>query len=416
MRRSLGRDVLPAFLTDASFYLALFTLSEVLHASGASSRAVAAVFGTYTVAYAAIVPWLGRATDRSSRRGSLIAGSGLFLLTSLFLAGALELTPAAAGGLADVRLRFPVPGGVSAVVYASMAAYALANALFWPALQARIGDCEPDPAALVRAIRRFNVGWTAGKALGFLVGGLLLQHLASGSLAVVGAAAALVLVSVAVRPRPAPATTGGDTSAAAPPAAAPVDRPRAEKRAFLLAGLVANFVLWGSLATVKALAPKLGEALGLDAFQTGALVFAALVAQGVGFVALDRATRWAYRPHLLVAAAPASALGLALVYGADGFAVALLGVVLVGLGQAVTYTASVFYSLAYDGRRGLRTGIHEAVLGAGGALPILGGQVADLTGDLRAPLAVVGVASVVAAIGVAWLLFGGAGRRGGEAA
>ena len=38
--------------------------------------------------------------------------------------------------------------------------------------------------------------------------------------------------------------------------------------------------------------------------------------------------------------------------------------VIVGLAQAVTYAASVFYSLDHDEKRGMRTGIHEAVLAA----------------------------------------------------
>jgi hypothetical protein len=65
----------------------------------------------------------------------------------------------------------------------------------------------------------------------------------------------------------------------------------------------------------------------------------------------------------------------------------LLGALLVGLAQGVTYACSVFYSLDYDQRRGLRTGIHERVLALGGALPLAGGALADASGG--SPSAVV---------------------------
>jgi hypothetical protein len=166
------------------------------------------------------------------------------------------------------------------------------------------------------------------------------------------------------------------------------------------------------VATLKGLAPKLGDHLGVGAGEMGALLFLTLVAQGVGFFALGSSERWGYRRATLLAAVPAAVLGLGLWLLAgrlDGvlvLAVAGLGALAVGAAQAVTYAASVFYSIDYDERRGLRTGIHEAVLGIGGGLEILGGILADATGRPDAPLLLMIGLGLVASAGGVWLLRG----------
>lgn len=402
------RDLVPAFMTDAGLYLTVFALSHVLDAAGASSGEVAAVFGVYTLAYAALAPLVGGVSDGRSRRRSLLLGGGLFLATAIGLAALIELTPGSTPEAPlGVAARLPVPGGVPAVVYTGMTLFALANALFWPALQARIGDFERDPAALGRAIRFFNIGWTAGKALGFLAAGVLFELHPPACLAAGALSATVVLAALAVAPDAPAAPDVGPPPGPAPPSATPPEL----KRAFLIAALVTNFGLWGTLATLKALAPKLGTALGLSELETGALLFAALAAQGVGFVALDRTERWAYRRGPLLAATPLAATGLGLLYLASGLPLALVGALLIGSAQAVSYASSVFYSLDYEaGRRGLRTGIHEAVLGAGGALPILGGWLADRTGELEAPLLFMCALGAAASVVVVALLRRADGR------
>jgi MFS family permease len=191
----------------------VFTLGYVLDADGASSRDVALVFGVYTVSYALIAPVLGRASDADGRRRSVVVGAGLFLLASLALAAVFELD--ASGGDLAVRLR--VPGSPRGWAYGAVALFALSNAFFWPAFQARIGDREGDPEALGRAIRAFNVGWTSGKATGFLAAGVLFQAAPEACFPVAAAAAGLVLACVVVevglgsaRPGEGSGAEGGD--------------------------------------------------------------------------------------------------------------------------------------------------------------------------------------------------------------
>jgi MFS family permease len=400
--RSRLFDTAPAFFTDAGFYVIVFALEYALNAEGASSRDVVLVFGIYTLAYAVLAPLLGRASDARGRRRSVLAGSALFALIALALWALIALTPSVDGTRVAARVG---PLGVRGWAYLGIAGLAVANALFWPALQAQIGDRERDPEALGLAIRRFNVAWTTGKGGGFLAAGFLFAWAPGSCLPVGAAAGALVFLCLFFDRRdPVPQTPLTEAKRVNP-------KPVSLKRAFLLAALLANLVLWGSLATLKGLAPKLGALLAVGAPETGGVLFLALTAQGVGFALLGAADRWAYRPLLLAAALPVAGLGLTLVVlagKAQGSGWTLLlagaGVVGIGLAQAVTYAGSVFYSLDYDERRGVRAGIHEAVLGLGGGLSILGGVLADETGFLEAPLLLMVAIAVVGAFGVWWLL------------
>jgi predicted MFS family arabinose efflux permease len=162
--------------------------------------------------------------------------------------------------------------------------------------------------------------------------------------------------------------------------------------------------VWAALGTVQSLAPKLARSLGISPFEAGALVCAGLSAQGAVFLSLGGSRAWAYRPLWLLASTPVCALGVGLILVADGFPLAAAGALLVGSAQAITYASSVFYALDYDHRRGLRTGIHEANLALAGALPMLGGWLADRLDWLRAPLVVVLVPCLLVALASALLL------------
>lgn len=403
-RRTAVLDVVPGLLVDCAFYLDVFALQFLVRSLGGSSLGVALVFGIYTVTYAVLAPLLGRASDRGDRRRVLRASALLFAAIPAGLAALLVVGPGAAPGTVAVAARLPAgPFGPAAWVYLASALFALSNALFWPALQARIGDRETDPAARGRAIRRFNVGWTIGKALGFLVGGAVFQR-APGACLPLGAVLAAAVFLLLLLDPPGAAGAGAPGSAPAPDAPAPAGPPQAVKRAYLLAALAANFAVWSALSTLQSLAPTLAESLAIGPEEAGLLVFLALGAQGAVFLSLGGSRAWAYRPLTLLLSTPVAALGLGLVLLAEGLPLAAAGAVLAGAAQAVAYAASVFYSLDYDHQRGLRTGVHEANLALAGAVPMLGGWVADQAGALRAPLVVALVPCLLAAVVVALLL------------
>jgi len=398
----------PAFLVDFTFYLDVLVLEHLLHYAGRSSFEVALVFGVYTLAYALLAPLLGKASDRGDRRRSLLVGAAVFTLVPVLLALNLELAPAA--GEVSVRAR-ALPLGLAA--YLGIGVLALANGLFWPAIQARLGDRARTARERARRIRRFNVAWTSGKACGVLVAAAWLVRSPGSVLPGAALLGSVVWLLVWIdRGAPSPADPVAPPGEAAELAAVPTDPAvavpppsQAEKRPFLIASLIANFAVWAAVATLVSLAPKVAERYGLSPWTSGVVLGTCLGAQGVVFLVLGNASRWAYRWTLLLAACPLAGLGLGLVACADRLGVGALACVvgagLVGSAQAVTYAASVFYALDYDEHRGLRTGIHEATLALGGALPLAGGLLADAQGDVRAALLLgLGVCGV-ASLGVA---------------
>jgi MFS family permease len=407
--RVAASDFLPAFLLDAACYLAFFVLSHLVDEGGGDSLDVALVFGIYTALYAVLAPLLGRASDGRGRRRGLLLGAALQVAVPLLLVQALVVTPGGGPRGFSVSARWL---SVPALAYLAVAVIAVANACFWPAFQARIGDRERDPAGLGRAIRVFNVGWTMGKALGFVAGGALYAWSPVGCLQAVAGAGVVLLLAIACDPTPG----GGPRRGEAPAPVVeegPTALPRELKRAYLLSALAANLILWGAVATLAGLAPKLlGEVADLSPLQEGLVLGGALGAQGLAFFALGDSRRWAYRPGGLLAAVPVALGGLGLLWFAQGLGLAIAAGLLLGLAQALTYAASVFYSLDFDTHRGLRTGIHEANLALGGALPILGGWLADISGELRAPLAMMLGIGLVATLLVTTLLLRAERRRG----
>ena len=78
----------------------------------------------------------------------------------------------------------------------------------------------------------------------------------------------------------------------------------------------------------------------------------------------------------------------------------------VGVGMSKTYFSSIYYSLDSDHSHHARGGIHEAVLGSGGALaPPLAGAAAILFANIRAPYVFAFAFLVLGMLLQAWLYY-----------
>ncbi len=372
-------DFLPALLVDLAIYLVNFTLQHVLAdrlGRTAEAELPLAIFSNaYVGAYVLGTLGLGLIADRPGwRRPSIFVGLLVLALVTIFMA---------TDGLAR-----SLP-----VFYGTIAVAGLGSAFFWPALQARIGD-RWDQGRLPAALNRFNVGWTLGKALGLWVAGLLYGQ---GPRYALVAAAAAVLLALACQ------VLDRAPEVAARPA--PSVSEQKKKRGFLVSALATNFALWGLATTVIALIPVLGAELGIGDGDQGFLCGGLVLAQSVVFMLLGKSRRWTYRRLLVIGVALLGALAALGLYAASGVMAAAIASLAAGALGGAAYAFSIFYSLDYDERRGLRMSVNEAVLGLGGLfVPLAGSGLARATHVSRMPYLLAGAMCLGGALLSSFLL------------
>jgi MFS family permease len=311
--------------------------------------------------------------------GADSAGLGLL---NLVMAGSYVVFCLILGPLSDRWGRrrlivFGVVCGVAALVLAAgagsfwqlcaaMALFSAGQGAYWPALEADIAD-HSSPLELPRRLGKFNASWCLGFVVGWPLGGIVGQGLEPRVVLLIGAGVALLtqaayLVRV-FAPEPVDGAEPDEFS-----------RERAARRAvpFWTIALVLNFAAMGLSNTLRSQAPEVtgGEHMALGGLY-GALFFGAQV--GV-FVLLALWRGWHYRAAPLVAGSAVAVVGAG-ICGLSPWPVSFsLGCLLSGLGCGVAYYSSIYYSVAAAAARGHRGGIHEAVLGAGGAaVPYAGG-------------------------------------------
>ena len=277
-------------------------------------------------------------------------------------------------------------------VAASMWLSAVGAALFWPQLETEIGH-RASGKLLGRRMGLFNLSWSIGNAPAPFVGGLLYVveprlplWVAAGGGGLIG----LILLlyrhlcrRAGERLEPLPAAEGDrEPLRPVPPRIPPM------LILFIWLAWVGNFVSYASQVVSRSLFQNLGRSLDYSAPQIGWLMALLGVTRTAMLLVLQRARWWLYRGRFLLLF-QAVLLGGLVCLGVPGpMFLAGLGMALVGAGAAMAYTASMFYSVegAHYGRAS--TGVHEAVLGSGGAFGLLlAGQAAPaVTGaDPRSP-------------------------------
>lgn len=310
---------------------------------------------------------MGRLADRASK--SLLARAGC---AGAFLSC---LAISWADSLAGLFLTVPLLG--------------LAGSVFWPTVQGAIGS-ETEPARMERAIGLFNVLWSVGKGMGFLMAGWMTGTLGPRYALWSAAAAGLAILLFY------PSKDGR-------PAARAEAKPLAGRAAFRALGYVANFFAFGVGSTLQIHFFKylsrndLGTTLKDRETFFGAFLGAIFLSQTATFMAMQRGSRWTYRrgPLYLSQILLASTALLLTVAGDDR--IILLLAPLVGVGLGFSYASSIYYSLHGSDEHGKYSGIHEAVLGAGNIVfPFAGGILADAAGDLRVPYWLAGGAVLAA--------------------
>jgi MFS family permease len=351
----LWRYCLASLTYDLLFFMAWHAIPALALRRGASSSQLGLLQTTSSVAYVAVCLWAGRLADRVPKPRLMTIGCAGILAWCVGLA---------------------LSGSLNAL-YALVAFGGIAGAIFWPAIQGALG-AETPPERMDRALGLFNVTWSAGKAAGFFAAGAISAWMEPST--TLWIAAALAFPTWLLLPR-------DERPAVRDPA-----HPRGEERAvFRTLGYVANFAAFGVgsafqiqfLKYLKEAGP--GSRLGPETF-FGIFLGSVFAAQTVSFWLLQRGEAWAYRRGLLYASQAVLAAGVLGVAAAPSDLLILALTPVVGAGLGFSYASSIYYSLHGPADHGRYAGLHEAVLGAGTVLvPLLGGALADATGELRAP-------------------------------
>ncbi|HOM82957.1 MAG TPA: MFS transporter [Armatimonadota bacterium] len=298
----------------------------------------------------------GGLSDRWGRRPATIVGALAYALAFLGAYHAHSLT----------------------ALIAAAGAIGTAGGLYWPSLEATIADAYGH-GPLGRGLLLFNVGWTSGMMMGAMASGRLAD---AGSQLPFAAGAAVALAALPLLffwpPRQVPSATQEALPEEGKVAPHVVDH-------YLTLARIANFSAFFAVVSLRALFPKLATDLGFSGGSIGMLIAITSLAQAVAFIPFAFWRRWQYQlgPFLVAEAMMVMALlGIARVSSAIAFGLLFA---VVGAACALTYTASLFYSLNRPADRGKMGALHEAILGSGSVLgPILGGTLAQHAG-LRSP-------------------------------
>ena len=145
------RLALAATASDLALYLIMLSLPYRVMGLGAGSEVLGLVPLAYAVPYSLTAATAGRVSDRRARRGPIRVGLTVAIGASLLLTQVDAVAP----------------------ILAAVSLLGIGLGFFWPSVQAGVSEVSAG-ANLARDMRLLNMGWSAGKGLGMLGGGLLL--------------------------------------------------------------------------------------------------------------------------------------------------------------------------------------------------------------------------------------------------
>ena len=347
---------LGAFLTDLFGATGQFAIPLLAIGLGASELQLG-LLGTSGIVYFVGCVGMGALSDRWGRKRLILLACALLVIIYPLLGvmrsfGALLLMSCILGG---------------------------SMSLFWPALMAWLAE-QPDERSLSSSVGIMNVCWSIGFGLAPLMAGFAADQ--SLWLPLVIASAGMLLVAMVLL-----MTKRGHQVRREPAHHEPDHRepPHPLARTFLLVAWAANFSLIFSSSLSRILLPKVTTDMLLNVTVLGRVLTSAGIGRTLMFVILGRFSGWAYKVWPIVLVQCGAIVGMLLVFRSSSPTVWAIGLGLVGVGVGLTYHSSLFYTLAYSpARMGLRTGLHEGILGSAMWLgPLLGGVVARMTGDVK---------------------------------
>lgn len=271
-----------------------------------------------------------------------------------------------------------------------------AMSLTWPALEAAV-VVYPGRLSTPDRLGIYNVVWAFVAAVAFFAAGALFRLSPDAMLYAAMAAHAALLLYLMLPAAPPPAA--GVARAAHRGDAVPPE----VKARFIRLSWLGNGVGYLMLGGLVAIAPAVGDRLGLPAASTIWLICTFIAARGVMFVALWKWTGWHYRLRWVALALVLGPCSLAGAFFLPWTAAVFAALVVFGAAVGLYYYASIYYSLDYGEEKGAHGGAHESIIGLGGLVgPLAGVAGAALLGSTAgAQGAIVAVAATLAAVGLA---------------
>lgn len=365
------RHYVAAFLMNAALAVGLVAIpllaSKVLEASVFELAVIQAVGA---MAYVVGSPVFGHVAEKGHRKRLMLGAGGLFTVTYVLMSQSEAVWH----------------------LYVLSALSAVSHAMFWPALEVSL-TTGATAEELKRGVGGFNMSWCTGVVVGLLIAGPLHDWHPRYPFVCIALMGLVVLAAIRW-------VVPGD-EAQAEPAELPHEPHAANgmsKTTFLYMAWIANFVAVGVLSVMRYLFPDVSVRLNFSGSTHGLLEASISLFQVFVFFVLRHTRGWQYHFGILLLVQVGMVAGAGIVSLASSLPALFAGFILLGCGAGLTYYSSLFYSLDAPSARGVRSGLHEAILGAGGfVIPFAGGGLARLTGHERAPYAFC-VAALVAGL------------------
>lgn len=299
--------------------------------------------------YSLMARFLGALSDRFSKRGFIILGAVVQAIVSLV---------------------YPFCGSTSQLISVRIV-QSLGLALFWPVMEAMVA-ADVRNNTMERALVGYNISWGAANMVGAPLAGFLitaffltLPFYVSSALSLL---VSIMLLALRNRAEDDPPPKQAKVVAAA-------DRPG---QFMLFLPIVAAFAYSFNSGIVSALFPVSATRLNVPPFQIGLLFFLSSLVQTLVFVFSEKLIQRLRRTSFLIGAV-AFTVSLALMAFAEDAVAFAPSFIVLGLGQGILYSSSLYYLLIESGKNRVQaTGSFESTLGLASFLgPLVGGAIAQ---------------------------------------
>jgi len=341
-----------AFTMDAVVGITITVMPLIAIKLGASPLMLGVLGFVPFIFYISFAPFFGRLSDK---KGSKL----LMLISSLTILVLLCLSRFFTGSIINVIVL--------------MILITWATAMFWPSIQSWVA--QNSDKKLVKSLSNYNVIWSLGVSMGILLGGFLfgIRQQYPFYLAIVLVFITIFFVAKATPPNKIIKEERIEE------ASGPINQ------RFLYISWMGNFLGWAIIGAIRYLFPKLAIGLDITPAVLGFMLFFPTLVQALFFYLLGRIKDWQKKFSFIIFTEILMGLGLLIIFFTKNIMLFILAFIFVGAGLGITFFFSLFYSVSSHSGKGGKSGIHEAVCGAGNLTgPLLAGVLAN-TFTLRTP-------------------------------